>query len=205
MRLRNRVMLPPHASAIGNIYGTDEDAERNIAYFEEPRPRRRASPGSRACPPTLRNTVIPGFDPTGVGAATTGFFRLPFFVERVQAFSDALHGHGATVSVQMVHQGGMPHGASAVMSAPAINLMPHVMDQDDIDAFVREYAASARLSLEGRGGRRRGAPQPRRHARVVPLPVHEPAHRPLRRLAGEPRPLRASRPCRRSATWSARR
>ena len=50
----------------------------------------------------------------------------------------------------MVHQGGMPHGASAVMSAPVINLMPHVMDQDDIDAFVREYAASARLSLEGR-------------------------------------------------------
>ena len=44
----------------------------------------------------------------------------------------------------------MPHGASAVMSAPVINLMPHVMDQDDIDAFVREYAASARLSLEGR-------------------------------------------------------
>ena len=44
----------------------------------------------------------------------------------------------------------MPHGASPVMSAPVINLMPHVMDQDDIDAFVREYAASARLSLEGR-------------------------------------------------------
>ena len=44
----------------------------------------------------------------------------------------------------------MPHGASPVMSAPTINLMPHVMDQDDIDAFVREYAASARLSLEGR-------------------------------------------------------
>ena len=50
----------------------------------------------------------------------------------------------------MVHQGGMPHGASAVMSAPIINLMPHVMDQDDIDAFVREYAESARLSMEGR-------------------------------------------------------
>ncbi|HYQ33403.1 MAG TPA: FAD-dependent oxidoreductase [Lapillicoccus sp.] len=149
MRLRNRVMLPPHASAIGNIYGTDEDAERNIAYFEE-RVRDEGVAWVASLSTHLRNTVIPGFDPTGVGAATTGFFRLPFFVERVQAFSDALHGHGATVSVQMVHQGGMPHGASAVMSAPVINLMPHVMDQDDIDAFVREYAASARLSLEGR-------------------------------------------------------
>ena len=149
MRLRNRVMLPPHASAIGNIYGTDADAERNVAYFEE-RVRDDGVAWVASLSTHLRNTVIPGFEPTGVGAATTGFFRLPFFVERVQAFSDTLHRHGATVSVQMVHQGGMPHGASAVMSAPVINLVPHVMDQDDIDAFVREYAGSARLSLDGR-------------------------------------------------------
>jgi 2,4-dienoyl-CoA reductase-like NADH-dependent reductase (Old Yellow Enzyme family)/thioredoxin reductase len=149
MQLRNRVMLPPHASAIGNIYGTDEDAQQNIAYFEE-RVRDDGVAWVASLSTHVRNTVIPGFEPTGVGAATLGFFRLPFFVERVQAFSDALHRHGATVSVQMVHQGGMPHGASPVMSAPVINLMPHVMDQDDIDAFVREYAASARLSLEGR-------------------------------------------------------
>jgi len=149
MRLRNRVMLPPHASAIGNIYGTDADAERNVAYFEE-RVRDDGVAWVASLSTHLRNTVIPGFEPTGVGAATTGFFRLPFFVERVQAFSDTLHRLGATVSVQMVHQGGMPHGASAVMSAPVINLVPHVMDQDDIDAFVREYAGSARLSLDGR-------------------------------------------------------
>ena len=149
MQLRNRVMLPPHASAIGNIYGTDEDAERNIAYFEE-RVRDDGVAWVASLSTHVRNTLIPGFEPTGVGAATLGFFRLPFFVERVQAFSDTLHGHGATVSVQMVHQGGMPHGASAVMSAPVINLMPHVMDQDDIDAFVREYADSARLSMDGR-------------------------------------------------------
>jgi 2,4-dienoyl-CoA reductase-like NADH-dependent reductase (Old Yellow Enzyme family)/ribulose 1,5-bisphosphate synthetase/thiazole synthase len=149
MRLRNRVMLPPHASAIGNIYGTDADAERNVAYFEE-RVRDDGVAWVASLSTHLRNTVIPGFEPTGVGAATTGFFRLPFFVERVQGFSDTLHRHGATVSVQMVHQGGMPHGASAVMSAPVINLVPHVMDQDDIDAFVREYAGSARLSLDGR-------------------------------------------------------
>ena len=85
MRLRNRVMLPPHASAIGNIYGTDEDAERNIAYFEE-RVRDEGVAWVASLSTHLRNTVIPGFDPTGVGAATTGFFRLPFFVERVQAF-----------------------------------------------------------------------------------------------------------------------
>lgn len=149
MRLRNRVMLPPHASAIGNIYGSNDDAARNIAYFEE-RVRDDGVAWVASLSTHLRNRGIPGFDPTGVGAATTGFFRLPFFVERVQQFSDTRHRHGATVSVQMVHQGGMPHGASAVMSAPVINLMPHVMDQDDIDDFVGEYAESARLSQEGR-------------------------------------------------------
>src|SRR5262249_19033187 len=125
MRLRSRVMLPPHASAIGNIYGSDEAPARNIAYFEQRPDAGLAWVGS---PSThIRHALIPGFEPTGVGAATTGFFRLPFFVERVQAFSDAMHARDTTVTVQMVHQGGMPHGASPVMSAPTINLMSHVM------------------------------------------------------------------------------
>lgn len=149
MQLRNRVMMPPHASAIGNIYGTDDEARRNIAYFVE-RCRDDGPAWVGSLSTHVRNTLIPGFEPTGVGAATTGFFRLPFFVERVQAYCDALHALDSSVTVQMVHQGGMPHGPSNVMSAPTINLMPHVMDQADIDAFVAEYAASARLSMEGR-------------------------------------------------------
>jgi 2,4-dienoyl-CoA reductase-like NADH-dependent reductase (Old Yellow Enzyme family)/thioredoxin reductase len=148
MALRNRVMLPPHASAIGNIYGSDDDAARNIAYFEQ---RVRAGVAWIGSLSThVRNVLIPGFEPTGVGAATLGFFRLPFFVERVQQFSDAMHALGAAVTVQMVHQGGMPHGASPLMSAPTINLMPHVMDESDIAAFVREYADSAELARQGR-------------------------------------------------------
>lgn len=148
MRLRGRVMLPPHASAIGNIYGTEEEAARNIAYFEQRADAGVAWVGSLST--HLRNTFVPGFDPSGVGAATTGFFRLPHFVERVQAFCDAMHARDTAVTVQMVHQGGMPHAPSPVMSAPTINLMPHVMDTDDIAAFVREYAESAVLSQQGR-------------------------------------------------------
>jgi len=148
MSLKNRFMTPPHASAIGNIYGTDEEAARNIAYFED-----RCKAGIAwigALSTWVRNTIPPGFEPTGVGAPTLGFFRLPFFVERIQQFSDMAHRYGTTTTVQMVHQGGMPHGPSAVMSAPVINLMPHVMDQDDIDFFVREYGESAALAQEGR-------------------------------------------------------
>src|SRR3954452_3323593 len=78
MRLRNRVMLPPHASAIGNIYGTDEDAERNIASFAQ-RVRDDGVAWVPSLSTPLRNHRIPGFAPTGVGAATTGFFRLPYF------------------------------------------------------------------------------------------------------------------------------
>ncbi|MFW6773928.1 FAD-dependent oxidoreductase [Nocardioides sp. CPCC 205120] len=149
MHLRNRVMLPPHASAIGNIYGTDTEAERNIAYFVE-RCRDDGPAWVASLSTHVRNHLVPGFEPTGVGAATLGFFRLPFFVERVQAYSDALHALDTRVTVQMVHQGGMPHGASAVPSNPVLNLVPHVMDTDDIDAFVAEYAYSARLAQEGR-------------------------------------------------------
>jgi len=148
MSLRNRFMTPPHASAIGNIYGADEDAARNIAYFEE-----RCKAGISwigALSTWVRNTFPPGFEPTGVGAPTLGFFRLPFFVERIQQFSDMAHSYGTTTTVQMVHQGGMPHGPSAVTSAPVINLMPHVMNQDDIDFFVREYGESAALAQRGR-------------------------------------------------------
>jgi|GEM_PF-1776309 len=30
MQLRNRIMLPPHASAIGNLFGTIEEAEKHV-------------------------------------------------------------------------------------------------------------------------------------------------------------------------------
>jgi len=149
MQLRNRVMLPPHASAIGNIWGTEDEARRNIAYFE----RRCADDGVAwvgSLSTHVRNTVVPGFEPTGVGAATLGHFRLPYFVERVQEFADSLHALGTAVTVQMVHQGGMPHAPSAVMSAPAINLVPHVMTSSEIAWFVREYAESAQLAQDGR-------------------------------------------------------
>src|SRR3954470_13904309 len=73
MDLRNRVMLPPHASAIGNIYGTEDEARRNIAYFQQ----RCADDGPAwvaSLSTHIANTLIPGFEPTGVGASTVGFF-----------------------------------------------------------------------------------------------------------------------------------
>jgi 2,4-dienoyl-CoA reductase-like NADH-dependent reductase (Old Yellow Enzyme family) len=41
MKLRNRIMLPPHGSAIGDLWGSPQDAARNIAYW-----RLRAADGA---------------------------------------------------------------------------------------------------------------------------------------------------------------
>lgn len=149
LKLRNRVMLPPHASAIGNIFGSDADAERNLAYYVS-----RARGGAAwfdSLSAWVPNTgVIPGFEPTGVGATVEGHYSLPFFVERVQAYSDALHAEGAVATGQMVHQGGMPHGASPVLSAPVINNVPHQLNHDEIAYFVGQYRSCAEQAQRAR-------------------------------------------------------
>src|SRR5215207_2560567 len=97
MALRNRVMMPPHGSAIGNLWGSDADAERNIAYWQA-----RAEDGVAG---HIDGRAIPGFEPTGVGGFLDGYYRLPFFVERVQHFSDTMHAAGATATAQLTMQG----------------------------------------------------------------------------------------------------
>jgi hypothetical protein len=80
MKLRNRIMLPPHGSAIGDLWGSPQDAARNIAYW-----RARAADGAAwldAVRGRVRNRVVPGFEPHGYGAETTGNYRSPLFVER---------------------------------------------------------------------------------------------------------------------------
>jgi 2,4-dienoyl-CoA reductase-like NADH-dependent reductase (Old Yellow Enzyme family) len=83
MKLRNRIMLPPHGSAIGNLLGSPADAARNIAYW-----RARAADGAAwldAVRGRVRNRIVPGFEPHGYGAETAGNYRSALFVERVLA------------------------------------------------------------------------------------------------------------------------
>jgi 2,4-dienoyl-CoA reductase-like NADH-dependent reductase (Old Yellow Enzyme family)/thioredoxin reductase len=146
LRLRNRVMLPPHGSAIGNLWGTQEEADRNVAYWAT-----RARAGAAwidGITGHVANRYVPGFEPTGVGAATTGFYRLPHFVDRARQFADAVHAEGAVATAQLVIQGGMPHGPSATLSAPVINLVPHVMTREEIAWYVQEYRFSAGRAAE---------------------------------------------------------
>jgi 2,4-dienoyl-CoA reductase-like NADH-dependent reductase (Old Yellow Enzyme family) len=142
MQLRSRVMLPPHASAVGTLWGTQAQADLHVAYWVE-----RVRAGAAWIDGTtgfVENLLIPGFEPTGVGARTQGVFRLPIYHERASQYASAIHAAGACATTQIVIQGGMPHAPSATLSAPVINSVPHVLDRDEIRWFVREYGWSAR-------------------------------------------------------------
>jgi 2,4-dienoyl-CoA reductase-like NADH-dependent reductase (Old Yellow Enzyme family) len=122
MSLRNRVMMPPHGSAIGNLWGSDADADRNIAYWQA-----RAQAGVAwidGISGHIDGKAIPGFEATGVGGFLEGYYRLPFFVERVQHFVDTMHAAGATATAQMTMQGGVPFAPSPTLSSPSGTWFP---------------------------------------------------------------------------------
>jgi 2,4-dienoyl-CoA reductase-like NADH-dependent reductase (Old Yellow Enzyme family)/thioredoxin reductase len=148
MSLRNRVMMPPHGSAIGNLWGSDADAERNIAYWQA-----RAEAGVAwidGVSGHIDGKAIPGFEATGVGGFLDGYYRLPFFVERVQHFADTMHAAGATATAQLTMQGGVPFAPSATLSTPVWNVVPHVLSRDEIAWFVSEYEWSAKRAQKAR-------------------------------------------------------
>lgn len=151
MRLKNRIMSPPHSSAIGNLWGSESDAERNMAYWDV---RAKAGIGwIDGVTGRMKNSFIPGFEPSGISAETLGFFRLPFYVERIGAFVKRMGQHGALVTCQMTVIGGFPHGPSPVLSAPVANAHPHVMTVEEIGSFVDEYRYSAeRAAAAGLAG-----------------------------------------------------
>jgi 2,4-dienoyl-CoA reductase-like NADH-dependent reductase (Old Yellow Enzyme family)/thioredoxin reductase len=146
MRLKNRIMSPPHSSAIGNFWGSEADAERNMAYWDV-----RARAGVAwidGITGRMRNFFIPGFEPSGISAETLGYFRLPFYAERVGEFVKRMGRHGAHVTCQMTMIGGFPHAPSPTLSAPVANAHPHVLTVEEIRTFVEEYRYSAERAAE---------------------------------------------------------
>jgi 2,4-dienoyl-CoA reductase-like NADH-dependent reductase (Old Yellow Enzyme family) len=142
MDLRNRIMLPPHGRLVGDPFGSDREAERFNAYW-----RRRAESGAAwICGLNAfvgNSVVIPGFEPTGLGATIRGVFRMPQFRDGAARYARAVQGAGAYAFAQLIMQGGMPHSPSGVMANYTNNQAPHVLTADEIDWFVGEYAFSA--------------------------------------------------------------
>jgi len=137
--VKNRVVLPPHAHVVSTLWGTEQEAERHIGYWAE-----RTSAGwVDGVSAHVRNNLVPGFEPTGVGAQYDGHFRQPYFLDRVGRLAETLHRDETILTVQMILQGGMPHGASSTLSGPVVNQVPHALTREEIDWFVAEYAHGA--------------------------------------------------------------
>src|SRR5271154_3696396 len=130
MSLGHRLVVPPHSGGGGALLGTEEQLERVCRYWLG-----RGGGG----PVFVRNPLIPGFEPTGIGSNADGFFRHPLFVERMGRFMDRLHGAGGFGSVQMVLQGGMPIALSQTLSGRLDHTIPHRLDLDEITWLIREY------------------------------------------------------------------
>ena len=148
LNLRNRIMLPPHGAAIGDLfYSPLETAKAVVAYWQS-----RAQDGAAwidGITGFIDNTVmVPGFVPTGLGATTVGVYRMPNFQERARMYGDAIHEAGAVATCQFVLQGGMPHGPSTKLANYANNTVPHELTPDEIKWFIDEYAFSARQVKE---------------------------------------------------------
>jgi 2,4-dienoyl-CoA reductase-like NADH-dependent reductase (Old Yellow Enzyme family)/thioredoxin reductase len=141
MSLRNRIVLPPHGRLTGDLFGSDREAARNVAYW-----RSRAADGAAwicGLNGFVANRLIPGFEPTGVGATSRGVFRLPQFRDRAAQYAEAVRDEGAYASAQLIMQGGMPHSPSGVLANDTNNQVPHVLTRSEIAQFVDEYAFSA--------------------------------------------------------------
>ena len=146
MSLGHRLVVPPHSGGGGALLGTDEQFERMCRYWLA-----RVQGGMQwvgGGPVFVGNPLIPGFEPSGIGANAEGFFRHPLFVERMGRYMDRLHGAGGFGSVQMVLQGGMPIAPSQTLSGRLDHAIPHRLGLDEIEWLVREYGESAALAAE---------------------------------------------------------
>ncbi len=147
MELDRRLVVSAHSGGGGSLLGSEALFERHCAYWLA-----RVTGGVRwvgGGPVFVRNPLIPGFEPTGVGANGPGLFREPNFVERLGRFMARLHRVGGFGSVQFVQQGGMPSAPSNTLSGYADHRIPHALDEDEIAWLVREYGESAALAADG--------------------------------------------------------
>jgi 2,4-dienoyl-CoA reductase-like NADH-dependent reductase (Old Yellow Enzyme family) len=141
LSLRSRIWMPPHGLSVGDPFGTKTAMRRSAAYW-----------GSRAADGVAvvcgmngfidNSVLIPGFDPSGLGARKVGVFRLPNFREGAQRYVQAIHDGGAYAGVQLIMQGGLPHSPSGVLANYANNQIPHTLSKAEIQWLVQEYRFS---------------------------------------------------------------
>jgi 2,4-dienoyl-CoA reductase-like NADH-dependent reductase (Old Yellow Enzyme family)/thioredoxin reductase len=126
---------------MGPLWGTQEQADQHVAYI-----RARAEAGVAwfdTITGHIDNLYVPGFDPVGVGARTKGYIRLPHFRDRIGQLTEAIHGAGSKLTIQLVSQGGLPNAPSSALSTPMLNAVPHALTREEIAWYVKEFSWSA--------------------------------------------------------------
>lgn len=145
--LDHRMVMPPHSGGRGALLGREDQFERFCAYWVQ-----RVEAGVQwvgGAPTFVANPLVPGFEPTGVGAMAHGTFRQRGYVDRLAEYSRRLHDAGGWSTVQMVLQGGLPTAPSPTLSGYRDHQVPHALDLDEVAWLVREYGESAALAADG--------------------------------------------------------
>ena len=143
VELRNRFVFQPHFTALGTLDGMPSDG--HVAYHEE-----RARGGvaliileSQAIHPTgkMSRRFINAWDPAAIPL--------------LRNITEAVHAHGTKIFSQLTHGGHTsleqpPHimWAPTQMPEPSSHFSTKAMDEDDIDAVIDGFAASAGNALE---------------------------------------------------------
>jgi 2,4-dienoyl-CoA reductase-like NADH-dependent reductase (Old Yellow Enzyme family)/thioredoxin reductase len=148
LRLRHRLIVPPHGGGTGSLVKDDAAYERYVAYWLQ-----RVEDGFQwigGGPGYVRRPVITGFEPTGTGASGSveGLFRHPLYPQRAGSLIEKVHAAGGYASVQLVLQGGMPTAPSAHLSGYLDHRATHVLDGREIEQQVEEYVFSALTAIE---------------------------------------------------------
>lgn len=146
MALDHRLVVPPHSGGAGSLLGGAEQFELICAYWVS-----KVEGGMQwvgGGPQFVANPMIPGFEPTGVGAVGPGIFRHPNYGNRLGELARRVHDAGGFLSAQMVLQGGMPSAPSATLSGYFDHRIPHVLSLDEVRWLVREYGESAAIAAE---------------------------------------------------------
>ncbi len=144
MQLEHRFVVPPHGAGIGSMLGSERQYEEYAAYWGS-----KITGGFQwigGGPTFVANPLIPGFEPTGIGANGPGVFRHRSFSERLGRFADHIHGLGGFLSVQFVQQGGMPSAPSQTLSGYFDHKIPHALSNDEVRWLINEYGESAGIA-----------------------------------------------------------
>lgn len=146
MHLDHRLVVPPHSGGAGSLLGSPDQFELLAAYWVA-----KVHGGMQwvgGGPQFVGNPLIPGFEPTGVGAMGPGIFRHPRYPERLGELASRVHGAGGYLSAQMVLQGGMPSAPSPTLSGYFDHRIPHALDLDEISWLITEYGESAAIAID---------------------------------------------------------